>query len=154
GERAPPRLVAHHHDVGLLEIALRRGGQRAGTQQPDEPGLHAARQETAMHAMAGNPRELFQARELRIDRTPLAEPFGQGRLDALGDFLGPDGLLHRAPSPWNARLSALATAPGHTQTLRKQAFVNTAVEGSMKRIFLVAVAIAAASQPMFVSSAR
>ena len=65
-------------------------------EQPDEPRLDRLRQKAPMHAVAGDAGELVQSRQLRIDGTALAEPFGQRLFDELGGRLGRDVLLHRA----------------------------------------------------------
>jgi hypothetical protein len=104
GDRALLGLVAHHHDIGLLQIALRGRRKRAGAQQAHELRLDRTRQEAPVHAMAGDPRQLVQSPEIGIDRTRLAEPFGERILDQLGGCLRRGVLLHgSAPGALGAR---------------------------------------------------
>ena len=92
-------LVADDQNIGLLQIAFRRRGERAGTEQPDEIGLDRARQETPVHAMPGNARKLVEPRQTWIDGEGFAEPFGKRVFDQPGGRFRFGLLLHRGRPP-------------------------------------------------------
>ena len=66
-DRALPGPVAHHQDIGLLQVALGGSRQRASAEKVEQLRRDGARQEPAMNAMARNAHKLVESRERRID---------------------------------------------------------------------------------------
>jgi hypothetical protein len=75
--------------------SLFEGAESAGAEQAQQRRLDRTRQETAVHAMAGNPRQLVEARQTGIDRAGLAKSLGQQVLDKLGSCCGRGTFLRR-----------------------------------------------------------
>ena len=66
-QRLPLIRCGEDQDVGLLQIALGRRREGAGTQEPQQCGLDRLVEKIPMHAVAGDAGELVEARERRIN---------------------------------------------------------------------------------------
>ena len=77
--------VLDHHDIALLQIALRGRRQRAGADQTNQPRIQRFCGITAEDAMFDDCLDVIETRPGRIDRHRLAETVLQQRFEALGE---------------------------------------------------------------------